>query len=181
MIGQKNGQLFIQQQLETTLTNSDIVTYLGIIIFLSRISRIISNILFTKVYSILKDKVSIFFAGLLFLSFLFMLIGYFLHLSLLIRIIIISLGFIIILALRDPFRAYIYDIVLKNCSKNYQQTILIYLALARKIGIAIIGIIASLILIKCPLIYVIIMLFILSFIGFYFSIKLYKIINSNNN
>ena len=174
--GQSNGKLFIQQEL---LLKFDIETtslIIGMIVCISRIIRVISNISFGKIHKKLKDKVGLILPIFLSISILLMIIGSFITNSLTLKFIIMSLGYIIILFIRDPFKVYIQDLGLKNVNKEEQQTLLTTLDLLRKIGRAILSFSFTLLLIDYPMILVISILLVLSLIEIMVSIKLYKLI-----
>lgn len=175
-IGQGNGKLLIQYELSNIYDISTTATYLGIIVFLSRISRIIGNISFGRIYNKYKDKVSIVLCLMITLSFVFLTLGYFFNSNVAIKFTLMAIGFCIILAIRDAFRVYIYDLSLKISTEKERQSVTIYLEFARRIGAGIVSLIATLMLTKVTLIYVIICLLILAVIELVLSIKIYKMI-----
>lgn len=175
-IGQGNGKLLIQYELSNIYDVSTTATYLEIIVFLSRISRIIGNISFGRIYNKYKDKVSILLCIMITLSFIFLTLGYFFNSNVAIKFTLMTIGFCIILAIRDAFRVYIYDLSLKISTEKERQSVTIYLEFARRIGAGIVSLIATLMLTKVTLIYVIICLLILSVIELVLSIKIYKMI-----
>lgn len=172
-IGQGNGKLLIQYELNRFYDVSITATYLGIIISLSRISRIIGNISFGKIYNKYKDKVSIALCIMITVALIFLTLGYFLNSNIMLKFTLMTIGFCIILAIRDSFRVYIYDLSLKISTEKERQAVTIYIEFARRIAGGIISLIATLILTKVTLIYVIICLLILSVIELVLSIKIY--------
>ncbi len=87
-----------------------------------------------------------------------------------------SLGYIIILFIRDPFKVYMQDLALKKAEKEQQQSLLTTLELSRKIVRAIISLSFTVILVNNPMIIVITILIILSIVEIFISLKLYKMI-----
>lgn len=174
--GQSNGKLFIQQELLKNYSVEKAALIIGAILCISRIIRVISNISFNKVHKKLKDKVGFILPVLLSLSLWLMVIGYMLKFNIVIRIIIMSLGYVIILFIRDPFKVYIQDLALKHSNKSKQQKILTTLDLSRKIIRTIISLSFTLILINHPMILVISILIILSVIEILISLYLYKML-----
>lgn len=174
--GQSNGKLFIQQELLKNYSLEKAALIIGTILCISRIIRVISNISFNKVHKKLKDKVGFILPVLLSLSLWLMVLGYMLKFNIAIRIIIMSLGYIIILFIRDPFKVYIQDLALKHSNKSKQQKILVTLDLSRKIIRTIISLSFTLILINHPMILVISILIILSVIEILISLYLYKML-----
>lgn len=175
-IGQGNGKLLIQYELNNIYDVSTTATYLGIIVFLSRISRIIGNISFGRIYNKYKDKVSILLCIMITLSFIFLTLGYFFNSNVVIKFTLMTIGFCIILAIRDAFKVYIYDLSLKISTEKERQSVTIYIEFARRIGAGILSLIATLILSKVTLIYVIICLLILAVIELALAIRIYKMI-----
>lgn len=174
--GQSNGKLFIQQELLKNYSVEKAALIIGAILCISRIIRVISNISFNKVHKKFKDKVGFILPVLLSLSLWLMVIGYMLKFNVVIRIIIMSLGYIIILFIRDPFKVYIQDLALKHSNKSKQQKILATLDLSRKIIRTIISLSFTLILINHPMILVISILIVLSLIEILISLYLYKML-----
>lgn len=174
--GQSNGKLFIQQEL---LLNFDVeitALIIGAILCISRIIRVISNIAFNKIHSKYKEKVGVILPILLSISIILMIIGSFIRNSTMLKFGIMSLGYIIILFVRDPFKVYMQDLALRNVGKAKQQSLLTTMELSRKIGRAIMSFSFIIILMNNPMITVIAILFILSIIEILVSIKLYKLV-----
>lgn len=174
--GQSNGKLFIQQELLKNFDVEKTALIIGAILCISRIVRVLSNLIFNKVYTKLKEKVGIILAVFSSVSFIMMFLGFFITNSIILKFIIMSFGYIIILFIRDPFRAYMQDLALNNINKEYQQTLLTTLELSRKIGRAILSFSFTLILIDYPMLVVILILLILSLVEILVSIKLYKLV-----
>lgn len=145
---------------------------IGLILCISRIVRVISNILFNKIYIKYKNKVGV----ILSLSLYLMLGGYLISFSIILKILVMSLGYIIILFIRDPFKVYMQDLALKKAEKEQQQSLLTTLELSRKIVRAIISLSFTVILVNNPMIIVITILIILSIVEIFISLKLYKMI-----
>lgn len=174
--GQSNGKLFIQQELLINFDIEKTALIIGVILCVSRIVRVISNMAFNKIHRKFKEKVGIMLPLLLSLSIILMIVGSFITNSAILKFTIMSLGYIIILFVRDPFKVYMQDLALNNIDKAYQQTLLTTLELSRKIVRAILSFSFTLILIDYPMIVVISILLILSLIEIIISIKLYKLI-----
>lgn len=189
--GQSNGKLFIQQEL---LLNYDVETtalIIGTILCISRIIRVISNIVFNKIHSKYKERVGVILPIVLSISIILMIMGSLIINSTILKFSVMSLGYIIILFVRDPFKVYMQDLALKNIEKEKQQSLLTTMELSRKIVRAIMSLSFTIILVNNPMITVITILFILSIIEILVSIKLYKLVvngkeiksekNSNRN
>ena len=174
--GQSNGKLFIQQELLKNFNVEKTALIIGLILCISRIVRVISNILFNKIYIKYKNKVGVILSFILSLSLCLMLGGYLISFSIILKILVMSLGYIIILFIRDPFKVYMQDLALKKAEKEQQQSLLTTLELSRKIIRAIISLSFTVILVNNPMIIVITILIILSIVEIFISLKLYKMI-----
>lgn len=189
--GQSNGKLFIQQELLLNFDVEKTALIIGAILCISRIVRVVSNIAFNKIHSKYKEKVGVILPILLSMSIILMILGSFIRNSVIIKFGIMSLGYIIILFIRDPFKVYMQDLALRKVGKEGQQSLLTTMELSRKIGRAIMSLSFTMILVNNPMITVIAILFILSIIEILVSIKLYKLVvngkevkseeNSNRN
>jgi uncharacterized membrane protein len=173
--GQLNGKVFIQNELFKNFSENLTVTYLCLIVAISRIMRIASNIAFGKLYYKLKDKVGVLLITLLGLSFVFLCIGFYINVALILKFAIMSIGFFIILAVRDPVKLYFQDLVLKHTEANKQQSALTWLHFSRKLGICSLGLIISATLLKIEMIYVILGMACIGIIEILLMIKFFSL------
>ena len=93
-----------------------------------------------------------------------------------VKIAIMSVGYIIILFARDPFKLYMQDVIFENTPKEQHQTLITLLEFGVKIGTAGMGLSFAAILTEYSMIVVMAILFIIASIEIYLSIKLYKMI-----
>ena len=149
---------------------------IGAILCVSRIVRVVSNIAFNRIHSKYKEKVGVILPILLSISIVLMIMGSFIRNSIMLKFGIMSLGYIIILFIRDPFKVYMQDLALRKVGKEGQQSLLTTMELSRKIGRAIMSLSFTMILVNNPMITVIAILFILSIIEILVSVKLYKLV-----
>lgn len=122
-----------------------------------------------------KEKVGVILPILLSISIILMILGSFVGNFIILKFSIMSLGYIIILFIRDPFKVYMQDLALRNVEKEGQQSLLTTMDLARKIVRAIMSLSFTMILVNSPMITVITILFILSIIEIIISMKLYRL------
>lgn len=175
-VGQNNSQLFIQYNLEVHFDIGLTATYLGIIIATSRISRIIGNLGFRKIYNKYKDKVSILLSAMAIIAFACILLGSHLNSVILIKFVVMTIGFNIILAIRDPVEVYINDLLLKNTKAEEHQKAISYLQLSRRIVETVISLTFSILLTRFNLSYIIICLFVFAMISLGVNYRLYRMI-----
>lgn len=176
--GQSNGKLFIQQELLLNFDVEKTALIIGAILCISRIVRVISNLVFNKIHIKYKEKVGVILPILLSISIILMILGSFIKTSIILKFSIMGLGYIIILFIRDPFKVYVQDLALRKTGKEGQQSLLTTIELSRKIGRAIMSLSFAMILVNNPMITVIAILFILSILEIAISMKLYKLILS---
>lgn len=178
VIGQNNGKLFIQYKLSDYISINKVAIYISIIIALSRVVRLVSNLCFMKVYNKLKDNILYLISCLLGLSFLLFIIGNFIN-NYIIGAIVMALGFFIFLAIRDPLENYLKTILMKNVNKKDQEQAALYFQMSRKISTFLISFAVTSILFKFKLIHVYIFLFIISIVFLFIVRKLFKLIKTN--
>lgn len=174
--GQSNGKLFIQQELLFDFDVETTALIIGGILCFSRVIRVISNIFFNKIHNKCKEKVGIILPVLLLVSITLIILGSFVARSIIIKFVIMSLGYVIILFVRDPFKVYMQNLALNNVKREEQQTLLTTMELSRKVVRAIMSLSFTIILVNNPMITVMIILFILSIIEIIISTKLYKLV-----
>ncbi len=171
-MGQNNSKLFIQYDFQKFLSVEVVTYYITTIVFVSRIARLLGNVIFGKVYLKIKDKMSIVLTICLVLAFLLLIIGHFLDSIFICKVIIMSLGFFLILAIRDSFQTYIEDVALTISNKEEQQEIIIKIEVYRRLGTLILSTIFTLILMYYQLIVIEFILLGLSIIEIFINKKL---------
>lgn len=171
-MGQNNSKLFMQYDFQKFLSIEMVTYYITTIVFISRIARLIGNIIFAKVYLKIKDKMSIILTICLSMAFLLLIIGHYINISLIYKVIVMSLGFFLILAIRDSFQTYIEDVALNISNKDEQQKIVIDIEVYRRLGTLILSGIFTLILMKYELIVIEFILLVLSIIEIFINKKL---------
>ena len=177
---QENGKIFIQYTLQDFISVNKTVIYLSIIIALSRISRVLSNVFFSKIYRKVKNKFIIILNINLIIAISFLIIGNLIP-SNIIGIVIMSLGFCLLLWARDPIMNFLKNELLNNCSKENQQKAMLNFNLSRKIVRCILATLVSLVLLKVKIIYILIILLIFSLVYIFFVIKLYALLKDKDN
>ena len=176
-LGQKNSKLFIQQDLQEFLSLDKVAIYMSVIIFISRLSRLTSNLVFLKVYNKLKNKTLLLLEILLTTSFALLLIGNFVGRNM-IGIIIMAIGFFTFLLIRDPFDTYMRKTLFANSESKNHDKIINYITLSRKICSLIYGIIVSTMLLKLNYVYVMTLLLILSGLFIGLVAKIYSLLEN---
>ena len=171
-MGQNNSKLFMQYDFQKFLSVEMVTYYITTIVFISRIARLVGNVIFGKVYLKIKDKMSIVLTICLALAFLLLIIGHFIESAFICKVIIMSLGYFLILAIRDSFQTYIEDIALTISNKEEQQEIIIKIEVYRRLGTLILSAIFTLILMKYELIVIEFILLGLSIIEIFINKRL---------
>ncbi len=175
-IGQSNSKLFIQYQLDATFDVALTTTYFSVLILLSRIARIVSNLLFDKLYRTLNDRINIALCGGLIIAFACLIGGNYIEHDVTLRIGTMACGFFLILAVRDPFKIYIQDLILRVTEPEEQQTIFSYLELAKKIGQTVMGFFVSAMLLKVEISWVIVSVELIAVMTLKTTIKLFAFV-----
>lgn len=145
--GQSSGKLFIQQNLLAELSVDSTSLIIGGILCVSRIIRVLSNIVFMKLYMRYRTKMGVQLTCLLGTSIALLLLGSFIP-QLFIRITVMALGYVIILFIRDPFRLYIQDVLFDYTAKEQHQTLMALMAFIVKVGTVGISFMATAVLLK---------------------------------
>ncbi len=177
--GQKNSKLFIQFDLQKIFSLDKVAIYISIFILISRVFRLLSNLLFLKAYDKFKNKILILFETILTFSFIFLLSGHFI--GNLAGIYIMALGFFMFLFIRDPFDNYMRKILFENSREKVHDKIINYINLSRKIFTLIYSTIVASMLVKLDYVYVMLLLLLLSVSFFVIVIKVYRLVENKNN
>ena len=171
-IAQENGQLFLQYYLQDYVSLDQVSIYLSVILTVSRISRIFSNVVFEPIYKKLKNKILLLLNFLSIMAVAFMLIGNLLNMQSG-GFILMGLGFSMILFIRDPVMIFFKNALLNHCSYSMQQQAMQYYNLSRQVVKGILAILGSIILIQIELSFFMFLLMLLFVICVLISVKLY--------
>lgn len=172
--GQTNSKLIMQYNMENFVETGKIAIYLSFIIAISRMVRVISNIIFPKIIAKMKDKVLYLVNSLLAVAFGLIIVGNIMNNNMT-GIVIVAIGFFIFLAVRDPLLNYTRTILLNNCDTRYHEKAITYLTLANKIGKFVISTGISLLLLKVNIIYAVWFMLGIAIIDVLLTHKIYKI------
>ncbi len=176
MIAQPDGKLFIQYKLDTMFGVDMVATIMGVVLFGSRVMRLLAVLIYPKIYAKLKDRVVILMPLMLLLAFGLMLAGYTLEIVFYLKIVLMGLGFSILPSMRDPLKIYAQNLVLQKFAKKYQKDILMYLATARQMGAFLLGSVASAVLLSFSLEYVYLLFAVMIVPIVYIGVKLKSIV-----
>ncbi|MBO7170749.1 MAG: hypothetical protein J6W28_06205, partial [Clostridia bacterium] len=148
--GQSEGKLFIQQQTLLSFDAEKTALIISAVVTVSRIVRVVSNLVFAKLYAKYQAKMGVFLPGLLAASMACLLGGSFLPVYAL-KLAVMGLGYMIILFARDPFRIFVEDVLLDKLPKEQHQTLLAVMGFCTSLVSAGIGLVFSAILVNYPL------------------------------
>ena len=178
-LGQNNSKLSMQYDFQKILPIEAVTYCITIIVFLSRVARIIGNVIFGKLYLKMKDKISTKLTLLECMAFFLLIVGHFISFNFILKVVIMSLGFFLILAIRDSFKVYIEDTALKITNPKEQKKILINIDVYGKLSRLLLNGIFTIILIKYELIVIEVILLLLSIFEIIINRKMYKQLQTN--
>lgn len=174
---QTNDKLFMQYRLQDFLNTDKVAIVVSIILFLSRISRLLSNLFFIKIYDKLKNKILYLINYSLIFSVILFIFGKLIPNPLL-GSIMMAIGFIILLALRDPTENVLSNILLKNTLEENKERVMLYFQFARRLVVFIISFLATLILTNYELLHLYLIILFLSLLYLFIVFKLIKIVKN---
>lgn len=151
-IVQNNVKLLIQEVMLDSFTPEKIMYYLSIIVFISRMVRMTTSIIFERFVRFWGERVLLILSTVALFIPAIMLFSYYMPIPIIWKVIAMAIGFFIILGIREPFNIYIQDLTLKQCELEEQTKAVFNLAFARKIGGTVTGLAVTLLLLKLPLI-----------------------------
>lgn len=173
--GQTEGKLFTQQELLTEYSLETTAFVIGIIVCISRVVRVISNMIFSRIYKGYQSKTGIILAGMLATSIGMTFFGSFIGYMPL-KIVIMGFAYIIILFVRDPFSLYVQDVIIGTTAKEYHRSLLVMMGFYSKIGTLALNTIFSFVLLGFTLQTVMGILFVISVICVLVTVQFYKTI-----
>ncbi|MCL2354727.1 MAG: MFS transporter [Oscillospiraceae bacterium] len=160
-----NSELLIQYNLQEFFEVTMTVYYFGIIIFSSRVIRIICNMLFNKIHIRFQDKLLYLLPSCLLIALMLLVFSNYAIDNLMIKFVVMGLAYGIIVVMIDAVTAVVEDVVFKNSHSENHQSIITYLSLSYRVFKVIFGLAIALILLNYTLTYVLIFLSILVIIG----------------
>lgn len=175
VIGQNNAKLFMQYRLNEVINIEKTAIILSFIVFASRLVRLISNLTFMKIYNVLKNKIIILMEFLLLVSYVLFVIGNFIRNGI-IAALIMAIGFIIFLWLRDPIENLLTELLMKNTKVDEREQNIIYFQFFRKLTTFLLSMIATLILLKFEMVYIYGLFTIIVFMYIPLIINFYKLL-----
>ena len=179
VVCQTNDKLFIQYELQDFLKVNRVTLTMSIILFLSRVSRLILNIVFGKIYEKFKNKtLYIIYFGLL-VSVLLFIVGKVLFTPMYSSI-IMAVGFIILLALRDPTENLLSNILLKNIRKEDEEKAILYFQFTRRLVVFMLSLLSTMILVRYELIHLYLVFLILILLYVFIVLKLVYLLNNQD-
>lgn len=173
--GQPDEKLFIQQELLLDFDVDNTSLIIGAIVCVSRVVRVLSNMAFHRIYRSQKEKVGIYLPVLLFCSVALVILGSLIPVTFL-KVLVMGLGYLLLLFIRDPFRLFVQDAVLIRTAKEDHQTILTIMEFSIRICRAAMSLTFTAILLKFPLIVEMGLMAVIAVVEIALCVKLYKII-----
>lgn len=173
---QSDGKLFIQQNLLAELSLDHTSLIIGGIICFSRIVRVVSNMLFVKIYHKYQLKMGMLLTISLGLSITFLLFGSFIP-PIWLKITVMTFGYVIILFIRDPFKLYIQDILFDHTPKEQHQTLLTLMEFSVKVGTAGMGFLFTLVLLNYSMAVVMAIALFIAIVEIALSMWLYRLVH----
>ena len=155
--------------------NETTALIIGAIVIISRVVRVVSNVIFVKLYDKYQEKMGVVLPILLCASFGLLLFGSFIP-QIVAKIIVMTFGYIIILFIRDPYRLYIQDVIFSSTPKEQHQTLLAVFAFGVKVATAGTGLVYSAILLAYPMVVTIAIMFAITAVEIVLSMVLYRAI-----
>lgn len=158
MNGIPDAKLFIQQDIMQQVSIEMTAIIVGTIFFLSRVARLLSNMIFVRLYNSLRLKTGIFLAGAAVIAFGCMLFGIFIS-FLPIKIFVMGTGYILMMFCCDPIRHYTQQVFVLYAPKEQHQNLFTYMGLAYQICSLVTGAIFSVVLLRYTMNSVMLILF----------------------
>ena len=148
---------------------------IGVIVCASRMIRVMSNIVFERLYEKYQSKIGITLHISLAFSMGMLLFGSLIP-SIVVKIVIMAIGYSIILFVRDPFKLYTQDVLFAIIPKEQHQTMLTILSMGVKIATSGMGLVFSAVLLSYSMVAIITIMFVISSVEILFGLMLYKAI-----
>ena len=171
--GQSDQSLLIQEELFKDFNVYNTALILGAILAFSRIVRVVSNLFLVKLYEKLGKRIGNLLSTLMCLSFVLSIAGTFIP-NIIIKFVVMTVGYVIILFARDPFNIFIQDVMLTSSPKEQHQTLLTTMRFGIRVATALTSAVYSALLLCWPLVAVVGIMAVLSVIEIFIGLFLYR-------
>ena len=171
--GQNDGKLFIQENVLLDFDVEATALIIGAVVCVSRIIRVLSNIVFERLYKKYQNKMGMVLPSMLCVSMGLLLFGSMIPAAVA-KIVVMGVGYTVILFIRDPFKLYMQDVLFAHTPKEQHQTILTLMEFGVKVATAGIGLAFSAILLSYPLAVIIAIMLAITVIQIILSVILYR-------
>ena len=173
--GQSEGKLFIQQQMLLSASEELTAVLIGVIVFASRLVRVLSNAVVKRLYERLHARLGVILTTLMSVAVCCLLFGSMIPIFA-VKIVTMSLGYMIVLFSRDPFRLYIQDVLFASTPREQHQTLITALGFGLKLATAGVGLVYSAILVSFPMTVVVSIMLGISLVELALGLLLYRAI-----
>jgi hypothetical protein len=170
----------LQYQLETELPVDQVVAYLGLAWFVSRIIRILVDLAYPTIHRLLQNKVVILLSLWSMMSITLILLGFFLSIDFASRMLLLASGFALMPAIRDPLHIFCQTVLFRKVDKADRKDALVYLIVMQQAGQFLFSLAASAILLFLPLQYTIIAIAIAALPVFFLGVKLSRLLRQSS-
>lgn len=177
---QSNSNLLRKNILENNLGDVQAAKILSILVFIARMVRILSCFIYKQLHDKIGNNIVPIMYIILFFAMSLIVIGGIVPDNFVIQVIMISIGYCLLLACRDPYIIFEEYTLLSNTPKEYNQQILINISFFRKLAAVFIGSVMTSLLGIFELNIAIIFLYLLVLIGSLFSFTYFNLLKQKN-
>ena len=136
---QSNSDLLRKNILEANLGDIAAARITSYVIFAARMVRILSCLIYQRTYKKIGKNIIPIMYIMLFSAISIIIIGAVLPINFVAQVVMISIGYALILACRDPYSIYESDTLLTHTPKENQQQVVSYISIVRKIASLLLG------------------------------------------
>ena len=178
---QSNSDLLRKNILEANLGDVKAVKIISFVVFGARIIRILSCFIYEKLNKKIGNNIVPIMYVMLFTAISLITIGGLLPKNYIVQVAMISVGYAIMLACRDPYNIFEEQTLLNNVPPEYTQQILPYMSFCRKIFTLCLGAVMTALLGICELKIAILFLYFMVLAGVIFAIFYFPLLKKTNN
>lgn len=178
---QSNSNLLRKNILETNLDDVLAVKILSMLVFVARMVRIVSCTIYKKTHEKIGKNIVPIMYIILFTAMALIVIGAIASDNFIIQVTLISIGYCLLLACRDPYIIFEEYTLLENTPKEYGQQILTYMSFFRKIAALFIGFIMTNLISRYELKNAIIFLYLIVLVGTIFCFVYFNLLKKQKN
>ena len=168
-----DNKLFMQHCLLPHISVQQVATLIGIVYFLSRLARLLSNVFFVRLYRKCKENTGFAVWSTALVGFSLVIAGAYLP-GIWAKVSVMGAGYVLTLFACDPTKLYIQQVIVRYTPRQQHRTLFAYMGLSFSIFTALASLLSPIALLYFPMVIVPILLLGMAILSLFVLFALYR-------